>query len=162
MVYTSRPSCTTRGPAGRECWHLRSCVNNGETGIALPIEMSFIPPEEVLQIALVAVLRDQKCGGNRGVSIDLHEFADKWGTDSLSVEELPDALRFLLLHIASAFLHATEHIVEPSHHFLSFLRIEEDPDAVLACQEVRRPVYLGGGCRQMMTLQQGFHLGFGC
>jgi len=124
--------------------------------------MSFVPTQKILQIIRVAVLRDHKRGSNRGVPIVLHEFADKLRTDGISIEELSDALRFLLLHIASAFLQATEHIVEPSHHFLPFLRVEVDPDAVLACQEVRRPVYLGGGCRQMMTLQQGFHLCFGC
>src|SRR5215510_7910186 len=105
MVCTSRQAFTTPVSVVRGCWHLRSCIDNSEAGIALPIEMSFISSEEIFQIRLIAVLRDQKRGGNRGVSIDLHEFADKWGTDSLSVEELPDALRFLLLHIASAFLH---------------------------------------------------------
>jgi hypothetical protein len=35
-----------------------SCVDNREAGIAFPIEMSFIPTKQVLQIILVRVLRD--------------------------------------------------------------------------------------------------------
>src|SRR6516162_1738217 len=58
-------------------WHLRSCIDYGETGIALPTEMSFISPEEILQIIRIAVLRDQKCCRNRGVSIVVDEFAHK-------------------------------------------------------------------------------------
>ena len=37
----------------------------------------------------IAVLRDQKRGGNGGVSIVVDEFADKLGTDGISIEELP-------------------------------------------------------------------------
>src|SRR6266705_3052296 len=52
-----------------------SCVHNGEAGITIAIEMSFISTQEILHIILVAVLRNQKRGGNRGVPIVLHEFA---------------------------------------------------------------------------------------
>src|SRR5438309_162059 len=46
----------TRGPGV----HSRaSCVDNREAGIAFPIEMSFIPTKQVLQIILVRVLRDE-------------------------------------------------------------------------------------------------------
>src|SRR5215475_14645004 len=48
----------------RLCGLFASGINNGEAGIALLIEMSFISTEEILQIILVAVLRDQKCCGN--------------------------------------------------------------------------------------------------
>jgi hypothetical protein len=37
-------SLRLRYQQGGGCWHLRSCVNNGETGIAFPVEGSFISP----------------------------------------------------------------------------------------------------------------------
>src|SRR5439155_16810012 len=102
--------------------HLGLYVNNGEAGITLPIEMSFVPPEEVLQIVLAAVLRNQKRCGNRGVPIVLHEFADKLRADGIGIEELPDHFRLIRCHIPSLLLKATAHLVEAHHHFLTFLR----------------------------------------
>src|SRR3989454_11182755 len=103
-----------------------------------------------------------KCGGNRGVSIVLHEFVHKLRADGIGVEELPYALRFILLQIAPAFLQAPEHIVEPCHHFLPFLRVEIDANAIVTCQEFGGPVYLRGWCSKMMSFEKGFHLCFGC
>src|SRR2546426_12528913 len=88
------------------CCHLGLYVNNGEAGITLPIEMSFVPPEEVLQIVLAAVLRNQKRCGNRGVPIVLHEFADKLRADGIGIEELPDHFRLIRCHIPSLLLKA--------------------------------------------------------
>ena len=52
--------------------------------------------------------------------------------------------RLIRRQISSLLLKATAHIVEARHHFLPFLRVEVDTNAILTCQQVRRPVYLGG------------------
>src|SRR6266581_2380257 len=78
-----------------------SCVHNGEAGITIAIEMSFISTQEILHIILVAVVRNQKRGGNRGVPIVLHEFAHKLGAYSIGVEELSHHFRLILRQISS-------------------------------------------------------------
>src|SRR5262249_36665967 len=59
------------------------------------------------------------------------------------------------------FLQATEHIVEPCHHFLPFLWVEIDANAIVTFQQVRRPFDLRSEFGKLMSLQKRVHLCFG-
>ena len=144
------------------CGLVASCVDNREAGIALPIEVSFISTHEILQIMLIAVLRDQKRGGNGGVSIVVDEFADKLWTDSIGIEELSHHFRLIRRQISSLLVKSPPHILEARHHFLTFLRVEVDTNAIFTCQQVRRPLDLRRGLGKLMSFQKGFHVFFGC
>ena len=84
-----------------------SVVDQRNAGIAVAIKLAFIPPQQIPQIILTRLTRDQKCRGNGGVTIILHDSMDKVGTDGLSRDQRPDTLCF---RFGQIFLFVTDSV----------------------------------------------------